>query len=127
MGVATLKKVDKRGERRLIAVPELTTRGVTYAKAQVRDLTTQGQRLARHADGRVKQVTGRRTAAWIARASRLAVARSIPSAIPAITASVKVFFFSGRLRVMKATPSRSSYKTTAAGSVMGGSFARRLG
>lgn len=56
----------------MIAVPGLTTRGVTYAKAQVRDLATHGQRLARDADGQVKQVTGRRTAAWIDRASRLA-------------------------------------------------------
>jgi hypothetical protein len=43
-----------------------------------------------------------------ARTARLAVARSMPSAIPAITGSVNVFFFSGRLSVMNATASRSS-------------------
>jgi hypothetical protein len=40
----------------------------------------------------------------------------MPSAMPWITASVSVFFFSGRLMVTKATASRSSYRTT--GSVM---------
>ena len=39
------------------------------------------------------------------------VAASIPSATPWMTASVSVFFFCGRLRVMIAMSSRSSYRT----------------
>lgn len=83
MSVATLKKTAKRGERRLTAVPRVAGRGATYAKAQVRDLATQGQQLARAAatqgqqvardvDRQVKQVTGRRSGAWLDGVSRLA-------------------------------------------------------
>jgi uncharacterized membrane protein len=43
------------------------------------------------------------------------VAASMPSAMPWMTASVSVFYFSGRLSVMIAMSSRSSYST---GSVM---------
>jgi hypothetical protein len=76
MSVATLKKAAKRGERRLTAVPRVATRAATSAKAQVRDLATQGQQLARDVahdvDGQVKQYTGRRSAAWLDGVSRLA-------------------------------------------------------
>ena len=42
------------------------------------------------------------------------VAASMPSATPWITASVRVFFFSGRFSVMTAMSSRSSYSTGSA-------------
>jgi len=67
-----VKKAEKRGERRLAAVAGGATRGVTYAKAQVQDLATQGQQLARGVDGQIKQYTGRRSAAWVDGVSRLA-------------------------------------------------------
>lgn len=72
MSVATLRaKAEKRGERRVAAVHGVTTRGAAYAKAQVGDLATQGQRLARGVDGQIKQYTGRRSAAWVDGTSRL--------------------------------------------------------
>lgn len=72
MSVATLKKTAKRGHRRLAVMPVVAPRSVTFAKAQVRELATQGQRLAGSVDGQIKEFTGRRSAAWFDGVSRLA-------------------------------------------------------
>ena len=69
--VALRTKAGKRGERRVAAARGATARGAAYAKAQVHDLTNGGRRLAQGVDGQVKQVTGKRSAAWIDDAAAL--------------------------------------------------------
>ena len=69
--VAMKRKAEKRGERGLAVVQRVTTRGAAYAKAQVGDLATNGQRLARGVDGQIQQYTGKRSAGWIDGASQL--------------------------------------------------------
>jgi len=56
--------------------------------------------------------------AQVERMLRDAVARSMPSATPAMTLSVRVFMRSGRFSVMNATVSTSSYSTTGSGSLV---------
>jgi hypothetical protein len=68
MSVSRLKrKAQRKGERGLAAVNGAAARGAAYAKAQVDELTAQGQRLVRRVDGQIDKYTGRRTGSWIER------------------------------------------------------------
>ena len=68
MSVSRLKaKAERKGGRGLAAVNGAAARGAAYAKAQVDELTAQGQRVVRRVDGQIDRYTGRRTAGWIDR------------------------------------------------------------
>ena len=95
MGVEAWKaEAEKTGERAVAAAQEVTTRGAAYAKEQVSDLAKQGQRLAREADGQIKQYTGRPSEAWIGDASRLI--KNHPWTAVALVAAV--LYVLGKLR-----------------------------
>jgi hypothetical protein len=88
------KEAEKAAQRGAAAAQDEATRVAANATKQFGDLSKKGQQLAREADQRIKEYTGRGSDAWIKEGSRFITTR--PWTAVAMVAVAAYFF--GKLR-----------------------------